>query len=295
MIEIILTPFIEFEFMQRALFGCLLLSINGSLLGVFLMLKRMSLSGDAIAHAILPGAAIGYFIVGLNVIAMTIGGLIAGVLVAFLSGLTARKTNTNEDSTLAAYYLCSLALGVLIISMKGGSVDLLHVLFGSILALDNDTLYLLYLNSFLCLLGFCCCYRFLVMDCSDSTFFQSVSKYSGYSHYVFLFLLVFNLVAGFHALGTLMAVGVTVLPAAAAKYWSNRIEGMLLIAFVAAILGALLGLLCSYYFRLPSSSAIVLWLGVFFLLSVLFGSQGGVLRTIIYPAKSGLTKSSQTQ
>ena len=141
----------------------------------------MSLSGDAIAHAILPGAATGYFFAGLNVLAMTVGGLIAGVLVAFLSGITARKTNTNEDSTLASYYLCSLALGVLIISMKGGSVDLLHVLFGSILALDNDTLYLLYFNSALCLLGFCCCYRFLVMDCSDSVFFKGLSKYSGYS------------------------------------------------------------------------------------------------------------------
>ncbi|MEH6444489.1 MAG: metal ABC transporter permease [Oceanospirillaceae bacterium] len=280
MIDLVVSPFVEFEFMQRALFGCLLLSINGSLIGVFLLLKRMSLSGDAIAHAILPGAAIGYFFAGLNVLAMTVGGLIAGVLVAFLSGITARKTNTSEDSTLASYYLCSLALGVLIISMKGGSVDLLHVLFGSILALDNDTLYLLYFNSALCLLGFCCCYRFLVMDCSDSVFFKGLSKYSGYSHYLFLFLLVFNLVAGFHALGTLMAVGVTVLPAATAKYWSNRIEGMLFIAFLVAVMGALLGLLSSYYFRLPSSSAIVLWLGVFYLLSVLLGTQGGVLRSI---------------
>ena len=271
--------------MRRALFGCLLLSINGSLIGVFLLLKRMSLSGDAISHAILPGAAIGYLFAGLNVLAMSVGGLIAGVLVAFLSGITSRKTNTNEDSTLASYYLCSLALGVLIISMKGGSVDLLHVLFGSILALDNDTLYLLYFNTALCLLGFCCCYRHLVMDCSDSTFFKTVSKYSGYSHYLFLFLLVFNLVAGFHALGTLMAVGVTVLPAAASRYWSNRIEGMFLIAFVLAVLGALLGLLCSYYLRLPTSSTIVLWLGLFFLLSVLLGTQGGVLRSIDHSAK----------
>lgn len=285
MIDFIFSPFIEFEFMRRALFGCLLLSINGSLIGVFLLLKRMSLSGDAIAHAILPGAATGYFFAGLNAFAMSVGGLIAGVLVAFLSGFTARKTNTNEDSTLASYYLCSLALGVLIISMKGGSVDLLHVLFGSILALDNDTLILLYINSALCLFGFCCCYRFLVMDCSDSVFFKGLSKYSGYSHYLFLLLLVFNLVAGFHALGTLMAVGVTVLPAAIAKYWSHRIETMILIAFFISLLGALLGLLSSYYFRLPSSSAIVLWLGVFFLLSVLFGTQSGLVRAINFSSK----------
>jgi zinc/manganese transport system permease protein len=276
MISLITSPFLEFEFMQRALFGCLLLSINGSLIGVFLLLKRMSLSGDAIAHAILPGAAVGYLIAGLNIIAMTIGGLFAGVLVAFLSGVTARKTKSSEESTLAAYYLCSLALGVLIISMKGGSVDLLHVLFGSILALDNETLYLLYFNTLLCLLGFCCCYRLLVMECSDCAFFNSVSKFANLSHYVFLILLVFNLVTGFHALGTLMAVGMTVIPAVTARYWSNRIELMILIAFAFAISGSILGLLSSYYLRLPSSSAIVLCLGIFFLISVLIGRNGGI-------------------
>ena len=279
MIDFFIAPFMEFEFMQRALFGCLLLSINGGLLGVFLILKRMSLSGDAIAHAILPGAAAGYFLAGLNVLAMTVGGLFAGVLVAFLSGMTAKKTKSNEDSTLATYYLCSLALGVMIISMKGGSVDLLHVLFGSILALDNATLYLLYFNTLLCLFCFCFSYRYLVMDCSDTTFFKGVSKFANYSHYVFLFLLVFNLVAGFHALGTLMAVAMTVIPAAIAKYWSNRIETAMLIAFVLGLLASFLGLLCSYYFRMPTSSVIVLWLGVFYLISILVGNYGGIFRT----------------
>jgi zinc/manganese transport system permease protein len=276
MINLIISPFAEFEFMQRALFGCLLLSINGSLIGVFLLLKRMSLSGDAIAHAILPGAAIGYLLAGLNIIAMTVGGLFAGVIVACVSGVTARKTNSNEESTLAAYYLCSLALGVLIISMKGGSVDLLHVLFGSILALDNETLYLLYFNTLLCLVGFCCCYRLLVMECSDNAFFNSISRFASVSHYIFLLLLVFNLVTGFHALGTLMAVGMTVIPAVTARYWSNRIELMIIIAFAFALLGSVLGLLSSYYLRLPSSSAIVLCLGIFFLISVFIGRNGGI-------------------
>ena len=135
--DLLIAPFTEFEFMRRALAGVVALSLAGAPIGVFLMLRRMSLVGDAMAHAILPGAAVGFLLSGLNLFAMTFGGLIAGFAVAILSGVVARNTELKEDAALATFYLASLALGVTIVSMRGTNIDLLHVLFGNILALDD--------------------------------------------------------------------------------------------------------------------------------------------------------------
>src|SRR6059058_2765801 len=143
MYDALIAPFTEFEFMRRALAGVIALALGGAPIGVFLMLRRMSLVGDAMAHAILPGAAIGFLLAGLNLFAMTFGGLIAGFAVALLAGLVSRTTELKEDASLAAFYLMSLALGVTIVSLKGTNIDLLHVLFGSILALDDTALFLL--------------------------------------------------------------------------------------------------------------------------------------------------------
>ena len=107
----LLSPFIAFSFMRRALAGCLALSLGATPVGVFLMLRRMSLAGDAMSHAILPGAAIGYLIAGLSLPAMTIGGLVAGLAVAVLSGGVARNSVIKEDTSLATFYLISLSAG----------------------------------------------------------------------------------------------------------------------------------------------------------------------------------------
>ena len=107
------------------------------------MLRRMSLTGDAMAHAILPGAAAGFLLYGLEIVPMTIGGLIAGVIVAMGAGAVSRFTVQKEDASMAAFYLISLALGVLIVSLRGSSVDLMHVLFGTVLALNDEALTLI--------------------------------------------------------------------------------------------------------------------------------------------------------
>ena len=101
-------PFVEFAFMRQALLGCIALALSAGPVGVFLMLRRMSLTGDAMAHAILPGAAIGYLLFGLSLTAMTVGGIVAGLAVAIGSGLVARHTLIREDTSLAAFYLISL-------------------------------------------------------------------------------------------------------------------------------------------------------------------------------------------
>ena len=274
---LLIGPFVEFAFMRQALLGCLALSLSAAPVGVFLMLRRMSLTGDAMAHAILPGAAIGYLLFGLSLTAMTVGGIIAGLAVAVGSGLVARNTLIREDTSLAALYLLSLALGVLIVSVRGNNVDLLHVLFGTVLALDGPALTLLWSITATTLLTLLIIRRPLMLECLDPGFLRQVSRWSPVAHYGFLGLLVINLVAGFHALGTLMAVGIMVLPAASARFWVRRIGPMLLIATGLALLASASGLLISYHADWPTSPVIVLSLGLVYLLSLLF-APNGVLR-----------------
>lgn len=273
----LISPFIEFGFMRRALAGCLALSLGATPIGVFLMLRRMSLAGDAISHAILPGAAIGYLIAGLSLSAMTVGGLVAGIAVALLAGGVARNSVIKEDTSLATFYLMSLSAGVLIISMRGSSVDLLHVLFGSVLALDDAALLLLATFASLSIVAIAVGLRLIVLECCDPTFLARISRLSPIAHYGFMILLVLNLIGGFHALGTLMAVGIMILPSAAARFWVGNIVPLLLTAVGIAFSGSLAGLLLSYYVNLPAGPAIVLTLGGFYILSMFFGPLGPIL------------------
>ena len=272
----LLGPLVEFGFMRRALLGCGALSLSAAPVGVFLMLRRMSLTGDAMAHAILPGAAIGYLAAGLSLTAMTIGGIVAGLAVAVGSGLVSRNTVLREDTSLAAFYLLSLALGVLIVSVRGNSVDLLHVLFGTVLALDDAALALLGGISAVTLAALAVLQRPLVLECLDPGFLRQVSRWSPVAHYGFLGLVVINLVAGFHALGTLMAVAIMVLPAATARFWVRRLGPMVALATTLALAACLTGLLLSYHVDLPTSPTIVLTLGLTYLLSMLLAPHGAL-------------------
>ena len=188
--DALIAPFTEFEFMRRALAAVIALSLGGAPIGVFLMLRRMSLVGDAMAHAILPGAAIGFLLSGLNLFAMTTGGLIAGFAVAILAGVVARTTELKEDASLATFYLVSLALGVTIVSIKGTNIDLLHVLFGNILAMDDQTLLVIAFNATITLLVLAVIYRPLVIECVDPVFLRTVSRAGAPAHLAFLALVV---------------------------------------------------------------------------------------------------------
>jgi zinc/manganese transport system permease protein len=273
-----IAPFADFDFMRRALVGILALAIGAGPIGVFLMLRRMSLVGDAMAHAVLPGAAVGFLISGLNIYAMTAGGLIAGFVVALLAGLVARATELKEDASLAVFFLISLALGVTIVSVRGTNIDLLHFLFGSVLALDSQTLILIAVNATVTLVGLAVIYRPLVLECVDPLFLRSVSGAGGVAHLVFLALLVVNLVSGFHALGTLLAVGIMMVPAAIGRFWARDVTSMIAVAVLAGIVSGYAGLLVSFHTAAPAGPAVILVAAALYVLSVLFGSVGGLMR-----------------
>lgn len=270
----LVAPFAEFAFMQRALIGSLMLSLSACPVGVFLMLRRMSLIGDAMAHAILPGAAIGFLLYGLQIIPMTLGGLIVGVIVALGAGAVSRLTIQKEDASMAAFYLISLALGVLIVSMPGSSVDLMHVLFGTVLALNDEALALIALITAITLATLAIFRRALVAECLDPLFLRSVSRLGPPVHFIFLGLVALNLVGGFQALGTLLSVGLMMLPAAAARFWTVRVEPMCLLAVAIGMGSCTAGLLLSYHASLPSGPAIILSAGVVYLVSIVAGTRG---------------------
>src|ERR1700756_1161379 len=266
--------------MRRALAAIIALSLGGAPIGVFLMLRRMSLVGDAMAHAILPGAAIGFLLSGLSLFAMTAGGLIAGFTVAILAGLVARNTELKEDASLATFYLASLAVGVTIGSIKGTNIDLLHVLFGNILAMDDQTLLLVAINATITMLVLAIIYRPLVIESVDPLFLRTVSRAGAPAHLAFLALVVVNLVSGFQALGTLLAVGLMILPAGIARFWSRDVTGMICVAVMSAIISGYAGLVLSFQTKVPSGPAIILVAAVLYLASVLFGNVGGLVRQL---------------
>jgi zinc/manganese transport system permease protein len=275
--DALIAPFADFEFMRRALVGTFALALGAPPIGVFLMLRRMSLIGDAMAHAILPGAAIGFLIAGLSVLAMASGGLIVGFLVAIGAGLIARATQLREDASLAAFFLISLALGVTIVSVKGSNIDLMHFLFGSVLAVDDPTLILIAGITSLSLIVLALIWRPLVLECVDPGFLRSVSRSGGPAHIAFLALVVMNLVGGFQALGTLLAVGIMMLPAVISRFWARDITGMIAVAVGSAAISGYAGLVVSYHADLPSGPAIILVAGVLYAVSVLVGPVGGLL------------------
>jgi len=277
----LIAPFAEQDFMRRGLASVIVLAFGVAPVGVFLMLRRMSLMGDAMSHAILPGVAAGFLLSGLNRFAMSIGGLIAGLVVAVLSGVVARSTEMKEDASLAVFYLVSLALGVVIVSAHGSDLDLLEILFGNIQTLDQSGLMLITFNTTLSLIVVAVIYRPLVIECVDPLFLRTMGRAGGAAHLAFLALVVINLISAFHALGTLLAVGLMILPAAIARFWSRDISAIIAIAVLGAAVSGYFGLLAAFYMNVPAGPAIVLVAGVVYFLSMFLGPAGGILRRVI--------------
>ncbi len=298
----LIAPFAEFAFMRRALVATVALSLSAAPLGVFITLRRMSLLGDALSHAVLPGVAIGFMLFGLSLTAMAAGGVLAGMLVAALAGFISRSTALKEDASLAALYLMALALGVALISHRGTQLDLLHILFGSALGVDTYGLYLVAAVSSVSMLVLAALYRGLVLESFDPVFLSSVSvrrsdsasvgKWRKTWHglwgkgwiwqQIFLMLVVINLVAGFQTLGTLMAVGLMILPAVSSRLWHTSLPAQLANASLQAVLASISGLLLSYHLDTASGPTIIGCAGALYLASLLIAPGGWLVQ--IFPS-----------
>ncbi|MEM1276169.1 MAG: metal ABC transporter permease [Pseudomonadota bacterium] len=265
----------SFAFMRRAFVVTTVLSVSVAPVGAFLMLRRLSLAGEAMAHAITPGVVVGFVIAGLSVFSLLIGGLIAGIGVAVLAALLARKTILRSDASLASLYLIALAAGIFILSAAGSAVPLESFLFGSILGIDDATMIMVVGVATVTLVSFVFLLRPLIVSTCDPVFFEAQARRPWLVEQGFMLLLVLNLLAAFKTLGTLMAVGLMILPATAARYWAETITGQLALGFAFGLASSWIGLTLSYLLpETPSGPAIVLVAGVFFLVSAIIAPLG---------------------
>jgi zinc/manganese transport system permease protein len=272
--SLLIGPFESFGFMRTALVACFALALANGPIGTLVLLRRMSLEGDVLSHAVMPGAALGFLYAGYSLAALSLGGFLTGVLVAGSAGLVARFRPKRPEVSLAAFYLVSLALGVIIVSARGSNADLMHVLFGTVLAVDMRNLLFIAIISSAALLVLAAIYRPLAIDSFDPAFLRSIGASGGGVYRgAFVLIVVLNLVASFQAFGTLLAIGPMLLPAAAALCWTQKIWATIALGVAIGMAADYAGLLISYYANLPSGPAIVLAGGAMYGLSMI-GTAG---------------------
>jgi zinc/manganese transport system permease protein len=253
---LILEPFETLAFMRAALVACLALALANGAVGTLLVLRRMSLDGDVLGHAVMPGAAVGFLYAGPSPAWLSAGGLASGFAVAALAGLVTSE-RARRDAGLVAFYLIALSLGVLLVAWRGSNVDVMRVLFGTVLAIDQRALIQIAAASSVIVLAIAALYRPLAVGAVDPAFLRAAGARFPYGA-AFQALVVLGLVASFQAFGTLLAVGPMLLPAAAARCWGLGVAASIALATGFGLAAAVAGLLVSYHGNLPSGPAIVL-------------------------------------
>jgi zinc/manganese transport system permease protein len=263
---LLLAPFETLDFMRSALVACLALALTNGAVGTLLVLRRMSLDGDVLGHAVMPGAAIGFLYAGPSPSWLAVGGLVSGLAVGLLAALVT-KGRGRDDTGLVAFYLLALSLGVVLVTWRGSNVDVVRVLFGTVLSIDHRSLLQIAATTTAVLLLIAALYRPLAVASFDPIFLRAVGDRIPYRA-LFTCLVVLALVSSFQAFGTLLAIGPMLLPAAAAQCWGCGVAGAMLLASTFGLLAAIAGLLVSYHANLPSGPAIVLAAGCLFGISM---------------------------
>jgi zinc/manganese transport system permease protein len=192
---LIVEPFESLAFMRAALVACLALALANGAVGTLLVLRRMSFDGDALGHAVMPGAAVGFLYAGPSPAWLSLGGLASGLAVAALAGLIA-SGRARRDSGLVAFYLVALSLGVVLVAWRGSNFDVMRVLFGTVLAIDQPALVQISAVSSVIVLVIAVLYRPLAVGGFDRAFLRAVGTRAPYEA-VFLALVVLALVASF--------------------------------------------------------------------------------------------------
>ena len=254
----LIQPFLEHQFMREAWLMAAMLATSSVPLGVWFILCRMGLLGDAMSHAILPGVAVAYLWFGMSIWAMSLLGLLAGLCVALLVGVLPQR----GDAHLTLLYLVALALGVVLMSQSGNSMDLSHVLFGQILAVDPDVWWIVLVALILTLSTLCMFHRTLLLVTIDPLWARGHGFFPSWYNALLISLFVINLVAGIQVMGTLMMLGLTMLPAIAAMFFARSVASMMIYGVLFAYVGIAGGLLVSFYWDTLPGPSIVLMLGL---------------------------------
>jgi zinc/manganese transport system permease protein len=284
--SIFLDPF-RFEFMQRGLASALFLSVSGGLLGSILVLRRLALMGDALAHSLLPGIGLAYLLFGPGPLGLFAGALVAGLLTSLGSAFISRLTRIKEEAAFASVFIIFFGSGVVILTAMGPQAKLLPMLFGNILGVGRADLFLAAGASTLAVALVVLFQRSILLETFDPIFYRATGGRGGLIHFSILVLTAINLLAALQGMGIVLALGLFILPAVTAYLWTDRLSLLFLVAISTAATSSFTGIVISYHFGLASGACIVLALGACFILSALASPQYGMIAKIVRSHREG--------
>ncbi|MBC2165565.1 metal ABC transporter permease [Listeria booriae] len=263
----------QYEFLQKALLTSVIVGIVSGVIGSFIILRGMSLMGDAISHAVLPGVAVSYML-GVN---FFFGAAAFGVIAALGIGFVNQNSRIKNDTAIGIVFSSFFALGIIMISFAQSSTDLYHILFGNVLAVRNSDMWITLVIGAVVLLLVGLFYKELLVSSFDPVMAESYGLKVRVLHYFLMTLLTLVTVASLQTVGIILVVAMLITPAATAYLLTNRLSVMLFLAAGFGALSAVIGLYFSYMYNLASGASIVLAATVLFILVFVFSPKQGLI------------------
>lgn len=269
----------QYNFLQTALITAILVGIMSGVIGSFIILRGLSLMGDAISHAVLPGVAVAYML-GINLL---FGASIFGILAAMLIGYVASHSKLKNDTAIGIVFSAFYALGFILISLAESSSNLHHILFGNVLAVSDNDLITTTCVLIAVILFVVIFYKELLITSFDETFAQTYGLKTQMVHYSLMLMLTLVTVSSLQTVGIILVVAMLITPAATAFLWTNKLHWMLVDSAIFGALAALIGLFLSYTFNWASGPAIVLVAAFIFGVSFIFSPKQGLVFKLSQP------------
>jgi ABC-type Mn2+/Zn2+ transport system permease subunit len=275
-ISLLLQPF-SYDFMLRGLMASVIVGVVCAVVGVYVVLRGMAFFGDALAHAVLPGIALGYLLSGGSRDTLFWWALGTAILVALAVGRISKNAQIREDTAIGILFASMFALGIALIStVHSYSVDLSHFLFGNVLGVSNRDLILTSIFGFLVILTIFILYKEFLVLSFDPILAATLRLPSGFLNNILFILMAMTVSIAMQTVGVALMVAMLVTPAATASLLTRRLwRGMIVSACIGAF-SSVTGLYLSYYFNIVSGSAIVLTATMIFLLVFLFHPDRGI-------------------
>ena len=271
---------LSYPFMVRGMAAAVIVGIVCALVGSYVILRGMAFFGDALAHAILPGVAIGYLISGAASASLFWWGLVTAILTAVGIGAISRGAQLKEDTAIGIVFAGMFALGIALIStMRSYTVDLVHLLFGNVLGVTTASLLLTAVFGGLVVLIIIAFYKEFLVISFDPVLAETLRLPTEALRYLLLMLIAVTIVVSLQTVGVALMLAMLVTPAATAYLLTRRLPTMMAVAaFIGAISGVV-GLYLSYYISIASGAAIVLvCTGIFLVVALFAPSRGWVWR-----------------
>ena len=263
----------QYNFLQAALITSILVGVMSGVIGSFIILRGLSLMGDAISHAVLPGVAVAYML-GINLL---LGASIFGILAAMLIGYVASHSKLKNDTAIGIVFSAFYALGFVLISLAESSSNLHHILFGNVLAVSDRDLITTTCVLIAVILFIVIFYKELLITSFDETFARTYGLRTQMVHYALMLMLTLVTVSSLQTVGIILVVAMLITPAATAFLWTNKLHWMLVDSAIFGVLASLIGLFLSYTLNWSSGPAIVLVAAFIFGVSFIFSPKQGLV------------------